>query len=168
MAKGRLATEISRTSAMVAALYGYTTVLAYALYAAPREATQASSTDSSTALHLAAAGSTGNAVAATHLLLAASTEVLSISGLRAGDLLPRRQRRREAAPAPPQIPYRVAAVLTQEVRHARGAAPRHGKGTARDGDQPDAGRGRCALQVHDSASFHALHRASRGHPGVGH
>uniref|UniRef100_A0ACD5W2P6 Uncharacterized protein n=1 Tax=Avena sativa TaxID=4498 RepID=A0ACD5W2P6_AVESA len=88
--QGRLATE-SRTPAMVAALYGSASVLAYALSVAPREATRASGTDGATALHLAAAGGAANAVAATHLLLAAgaSTEALSASGLRAGDLLPR-------------------------------------------------------------------------------
>ncbi|KAM0876749.1 hypothetical protein ACQ4PT_035967 [Festuca glaucescens] len=88
--QGRLATE-SRTPAMVAALYGSTSVLAYALSVTPREATRASGTDGATALHLAAAGGAANAVAATQLLLAAgaSTEALSASGLRAGDLLPR-------------------------------------------------------------------------------
>ncbi|XP_047096386.1 zinc finger CCCH domain-containing protein 33-like [Lolium rigidum] len=88
--QGRLATE-TRTPAMVAALYGSTSVLAYALSAAPAEATRASPTDGATALHLAAAGGAAHAVAATHLLLAAgaSTEALSASALRAGDLLPR-------------------------------------------------------------------------------
>ncbi|CAM0958116.1 unnamed protein product [Alopecurus aequalis] len=88
--QGRLATE-SRTPAMVAALYGSTAVLAYALSVEPREATRASATDGATPLHLVAAGGAANAVAATHLLLAAgaSTEALSVSGLRAGDLLPR-------------------------------------------------------------------------------
>ncbi|VAH13695.1 unnamed protein product [Triticum turgidum subsp. durum] len=76
---------------MVAALYGSTAVLAHALSVAPGEACRASGTDGATALHLAAAGGAANAVAATHLLLAAgaSTETLSVSGLRAGDLLPR-------------------------------------------------------------------------------
>ncbi|KAM3406811.1 hypothetical protein ACQJBY_000715 [Aegilops geniculata] len=88
--QGRLAAE-SRTPAIVAALYGSTAVLAHALSVAPGEACRASGTDGATALHMAAAGGAANAVAATHLLLAAgaSTEALSVSGLRAGDLLPR-------------------------------------------------------------------------------
>jgi hypothetical protein len=88
--QGLLAME-SRTPAMVAALYGSTAVLAYVLSTAPSEARRASETDGATALHLAAAGGAANAVAATHQLLAAgaSTEALSASGLRAGDLLPR-------------------------------------------------------------------------------
>ncbi|KAL6594620.1 hypothetical protein ACP70R_048358 [Stipagrostis hirtigluma subsp. patula] len=87
---GRLRLEL-RTPAMVAALYGSTAVLAYVLAAKPSEAARASGTDGATALHLAAAGGAANAVAATHLLLAAgaSADALAFSGLRAGDLLPR-------------------------------------------------------------------------------
>ncbi|XP_062230652.1 zinc finger CCCH domain-containing protein 33-like [Phragmites australis] len=87
---GRLSLEL-RTPAMVAALYGSTAVLAYVLSVAPSEAARASGTDGATALHLAATGGSANAVAATHLLLAAgaSADALAFSGLRAGDLLPR-------------------------------------------------------------------------------
>ncbi|KQK07846.2 zinc finger CCCH domain-containing protein 33 [Brachypodium distachyon] len=101
-AVGRRLGMESRTPAMVAALYGSTGVLAYALSAAPREACRASPTDGATALHMAAAGGAAGAVAATHLLLAAgaSTEALSASGLRAGDLLPR-------AAGPADKPLRV-------------------------------------------------------------
>ncbi|KAL5202708.1 hypothetical protein ABZP36_013660 [Zizania latifolia] len=80
-----------RTPAMVAALYGSTAVLGYVLAASPAEAVRASETDGATALHMAAAGGAANAVAATHMLLAAgaSVDAISASGLRAGDLLPR-------------------------------------------------------------------------------
>ncbi|KAG8084479.1 hypothetical protein GUJ93_ZPchr0010g10968 [Zizania palustris] len=80
-----------RTPAMVAALYGSTAVLGYVLAASPAEAARVSETDGATALHMAAAGGATNAVAATHLLLAAGASVyaVSASGLRAGDLLPR-------------------------------------------------------------------------------
>ncbi|KAG8067041.1 hypothetical protein GUJ93_ZPchr0005g15729 [Zizania palustris] len=80
-----------RTPAMVAALYGSTAVLGYVLAAAPAEAVRASETDGATALHMAAVGGAPNAVAATHMLLAAgaSVDAVSASGLRAGDLLPR-------------------------------------------------------------------------------
>jgi hypothetical protein len=87
------ASGIVSTAVLAYALYGSTAVLAYALAlsVAPREATRASGKDGATALHLVAAGGAVNAVAATHLLLTAgaSTEALSASGLRAGDLLPR-------------------------------------------------------------------------------
>ena len=87
---GRLRLE-ARTPAMVAALYGSASVLAYVLSSAPAEAARASPTDGATPLHLAAAGGAAGAVAATHLLLAAgaSADALAFSGLRAGDLLPR-------------------------------------------------------------------------------
>ncbi|CAM0884597.1 unnamed protein product [Alopecurus aequalis] len=60
-----------RTPAMVAALYGSTSVLSYVLSIAPSEAARASATDGATPLQLAAAGRAPSALAAAHLLLAA-------------------------------------------------------------------------------------------------
>jgi hypothetical protein len=123
--QGRLAMK-SRTMAIVAALYGSTTVLAYTLSVAPREATGASGTDGATALHLAVAGGAANTVTAMHLLLAAgaTTEALSATvhegalGIHSRGHAPPtcRHHRPESAPAPSQVLGRVAIVLALEVR----------------------------------------------------
>ncbi|CAD6334772.1 unnamed protein product [Miscanthus lutarioriparius] len=84
-AAGRLRLE-ARTPAMVAALYGSTSVLAYVLSTAPAEAARASHTDGATPLHLAAAGGAPGAVAATHLLLSPRARPRTRSPSRGSEL----------------------------------------------------------------------------------
>lgn len=76
---------------MIASLYGSTSVVSFILGSFPSEATRASTSDGSTALHLAACGGAATAADVVSLLISAGAEVeaLDSSGHRPGDLIPR-------------------------------------------------------------------------------
>jgi Ankyrin repeats (3 copies) len=80
-----------RTPLMIASLYGSTSVVSFILASFPSEAVRASSSDGSTALHLAACGGASTAADVVSLLISfgADVECLDSSGRRPADLIPR-------------------------------------------------------------------------------